>query len=71
MGKFSDFIQKYGYSYKSFFIALFVFPPAALFIAWKMPDLSVVVRILFTILGITVPLLPFILGGLGLSKLSG
>ena len=69
MGKLSDFIDKHGYTYKSFFLVLLVFPPGALVVAWKIPRTTIVVRILLTILGVIVPLLPFILGGLGISKI--
>jgi len=69
MSKLSDFINKHGYTYKSFFLVLLVFPPGALVIAWKIPHATIVVRILLSVLGIVLPLLPFILGGLGISKL--
>ena len=69
MNKVSNFIKKHGYSYKSFFVALIIFPPAGLLIAWKIPDISKVTRIILTIIGIIVPLLPLYFGGVGLSKL--
>ncbi len=69
MSKFSDFVIKHGYTYKSFFLVLLVFPPGALVIAWKIPNVSILIRIFLTVLGVIVPLLPFILGGLGLSKI--
>ena len=71
MSKFSDFINKHGYTYKSFFLELFIFPPASLFIAWKIPNVAIVIRLSLSVLGVIVPLLPFILGGLGLSKIFG
>ena len=69
MSKVSDFITKHGYSYKSFFVALFIFPPASLIIAWKISDISKVTRIMLTISAILIPLIPLYLGGAGLSKL--
>ena len=69
MSKVSDFVQKHGYSYKSFFVALFVFPPASLLIAWKIPNKSKVTRIILTIIAVIIPLIPLYLGGAGISKL--
>jgi hypothetical protein len=42
MTKVKEFIEKYGFSYKSYWVAFFVLPPAAIFIAYKMPNTSVV-----------------------------
>jgi len=71
MNKVSNFIKKHGYSYKSFFVALIVFPPVSLLIAWKIPYISIVLRIILTIIGLIVPLIPLYLGGMGLFKLFG
>ena len=69
MGKVSEFIKKHGYSYKSFFVALIVFPPASLFIAWKIQDISKATRIILTIIAIIVPLIPLYIGAVGISNL--
>lgn len=70
MSKMSEFINKHGYTYKSYFLALVVFPPASLFVVWKIPNASLAVRLLLSALGIALPLLPFILAALGLSELA-
>ena len=69
MSKVSDFIEKYGYTYKSFIVAVILFPPASLLIAWKIPDLSKVTRIILTIIAIIVPWLILYIGGVGIAKL--
>ncbi len=69
MSKVSNFMKKYGYTYKSFFVALIIFPPASLLIPWKIPDISKVTRIILTIIGLLVPLLLLYFSGVGLSNL--
>ena len=69
MSKVSDFIKKHGYSYKSFIVALIVFPPASLLISWKIPGLSKVTRIILTIIALIAPALILYIGGLGIFKL--
>ena len=69
MSKAADFIKKYGYTYKSFIVAVTLIPPASLLIAWKIPDLSKVTRIILTIIGIIAPWLILYIGGIGISKL--
>ncbi len=68
--KAKDFINSNGYSYKSFFAALPVFPPASLIIAWKIPDISIVIRILLTVVAVVLPLSPLLVGWLGFSQLA-
>lgn len=42
--KITDFVARHGYSTKAFLLSALVFPPAALFIAWKHPTWSGVQR---------------------------
>lgn len=51
----SGFIQKHGYSWKAYFIALAAFPPAAMFIALKMPGVSAVTRGIGLVVAIVAP----------------
>jgi len=69
MSKVSDFMEKYGYTYKSFIVAVILIPPASFLIAWKIPNLSRGTRIILTIIAIIVPWLILILGGVGIAKL--
>jgi hypothetical protein len=47
-----DFINKHGYSLKAYWLAVFIFPPAAIFIAWKKPGWTILHRVL----GLLVPI---------------
>ena len=69
MNKATEFIVKYGYSYKSYFIALIVFPPACYLIAWKIPDIKTITRVLLTIIAVVIPTAIVMLGGLAVFEI--
>jgi len=48
MGKVSKFLEEHGYTFKSYFLAFVLFPPACLWIAWKIPHLSWGTRVSLT-----------------------
>ncbi|GAB5486985.1 MAG: hypothetical protein Pars2KO_05550 [Parasphingorhabdus sp.] len=50
--KIEKFIQKYGLTYRSIFIALVVLPPAALFIIWKKPKMNIVLRLVLSLIAL-------------------
>ncbi len=50
MSKVSDFLDKYGYTFRSYFIGIFLLPPASFYIAWKIPNLNKLVRMALCIL---------------------
>ena len=55
MNRISTFGREHGYSYRSFLVAMVAFPPAALLIAWKIPDISTVTRITLTAVAVVAP----------------
>lgn len=59
------FINKHGYTYKSYFIALIVFPPACYLIAWKMTDINTSTRLALFVLAFVLPTAMILLGGAG------
>jgi len=65
MGKIADFLEKHGYTYKSFGLAVLIFPPAAIVVAWKRPATSLAIRIALTVAAL-IPMLAVPLGGLAL-----
>lgn len=71
MGKIGDFINKHGYTYKSFALAVIIFPPAGIVVAWKRPDTHLGMRLALTVVAL-LPLVIVPLGGLALiQKLIG
>lgn len=68
MSKITKFVEKYGYTYKAIILGILLFPPASILIAWKKPDLHITLRILFTIISVISPFVPWVLGALGISK---
>ena len=55
----------------AFFVAMLVFLPAAVIIAWKKPDISIVVRIFLTLYVVVLVLSPIWIPLLVLFLLSG
>lgn len=55
MNRISTFARERGYSYRSFLVALVAFPPAALLIAWKIPDISTATQIALTTVAVIAP----------------
>ena len=49
--KIVEFIRVHGYTKKSFVLAMFLFPPAAGYVAYKMPGIGRVQRVLLAVLG--------------------
>jgi len=48
------FIGKHGYSVKAYWLSVFIFPPAAIFIAWKKPGWTILHRVLGTLVPMVV-----------------
>jgi hypothetical protein len=44
--KFHDFVNKHGYTLKAYWLSVFIFPPASIFIAWKKPGWAILYRVL-------------------------
>jgi hypothetical protein len=52
------FVRVHGYTYKSFALSALICPPAAVYIAYKMPNIGVAQRIILGVLGLlSAPLL--------------
>jgi hypothetical protein len=59
--KVANFVKQHGYSTKAFLLSALVFPPAALFIAWKHPSWSGVQRgVALAGLAIFLAVIPFV-----------
>ncbi len=71
MSKLTNFVEKYGYTYKAIILGVLLFPPASILIAWKKPQLNIIVRVLITIISVISPFVPWVLGALGIAKLFG
>lgn len=69
MNKVKEFIEKHGYSYKSYIIALIVFPPTCFVIAWKISDINLFIRITLSVVAVVIPISVMFLGGTAVSKL--
>lgn len=65
--KITEFVTKYGYTYTGIFVTAVLFPPAAIFITWKKPEVLLIVRILLTLL-ILSPTYFVIYGGVELTR---
>jgi hypothetical protein len=63
MGKISSFLDKHGFSFKSYGIAFILFAPAAIIISWKIPKISVGTRLILTLLTAIPLLFPIVAGG--------
>jgi hypothetical protein len=50
--KIVEFVQVHGYTYKSFALSTVLCPPAAVFIAFKMPGIGVARRIVLGVVGL-------------------
>ena len=55
MNRVSSFARERGYSYRSFLVGVVVFPPAAVLIAWNIPDISTATRIMLTAVAVVAP----------------
>ena len=71
MNRVSTFARERGYSYRSFLVAVIAFPPAALLIAWKIPDISTATRITLTAVAVVAPPALLYFGALVLVGLFG
>ena len=71
MNRISSFTRERGYSYGSFLVGVVAFPPAAVLIAWKIPNISTVTRIALTAFAIVAPPGLLYLGGLAVVELFG
>ena len=58
--KITGFVAKHGYTYRSYVLSILFLPPAAVYIAWKKPNLPLVGRIF---LGATAIVAPPFIGG--------
>ena len=66
--KIAQFIEKHGYTMKAYAVAFIVFPPAALFLSWKIPSKPLIVRCILTLLAFIPLLAPFFVGALLISS---
>jgi hypothetical protein len=53
-----QFVERYGYTYRSYVLSILLFPPAAVYIACKKPGVAMSGRIVLNIIAVTTP--PFI-----------
>lgn len=67
MQKIKVFLEKNGYSYKSFMFAWVTFPPACFFITWKIPDINILMRFILTFIAM-IPFAIMYFGGATLLK---
>ena len=56
--KIAAFVEKHGYTYRSYVLSILMFPPAAVFIACKKPGVSLAGRVALNAVAIVSP--PFI-----------
>ena len=71
MNRISSFARERGYSYRSFLVGVVAFPPAAVLIAWKIPDISTATRIALTAVAVVAPPALLYLGALVVAGLFG
>lgn len=62
--KMLNFVAKYGFTYRGIAMATVLFPPAALYIAWRMPNASLPARLGLAVVALAVPaVMPLVIGG--------
>jgi hypothetical protein len=61
-------VAKYGFTYRAFFVAMIVFPPVAVYLAWRLPNLHFFKRLSLSLLALVAPAVPPILMSLGVFK---
>ncbi|WP_241014861.1 hypothetical protein [Burkholderia sp. Ac-20379] len=59
--KVSEFVARHGLTYKAYVLSILFLPPAALYIAWKRPNLPISGRVALGVVGVVAP--PFIGAG--------
>ena len=47
-------VGKYGFTYRGYVMSTLIFPPAGMYIGWKMPGASLITRIGLTVLPLVV-----------------
>ncbi|MDM0116499.1 hypothetical protein QTI66_30600 [Variovorax sp. J22R133] len=53
--KIGAFVEKHGYTYRAYVLGILFFPPAAVFIACKKPDISMTSRVTLNVFAIALP----------------
>jgi hypothetical protein len=49
-------VSKYGLNYRGYFLSTLVFPPAGMYVGWKMPGASLAVRLVLIVSAVLAPI---------------